>query len=136
MTLQGLNHLTLAVSDLERAWQFYCGVLKARPAARWAGGGYLTLGELWLCLSLDDWQGPPRAGYTHYAFGVEAAAFPAWVDRLQAAGVPCWRDNRSEGESFYFLDPDGHQLELHVGSLTSRLAACRIRPYQDMQFFD
>jgi hypothetical protein len=97
MTLQGLNHLTLAVSDLERAWQFYTAVLGAKPEARWAAGGYLTLGGLWLCLS---------------------------------------RDNRSEGESFYFLDPDGHQLELHVGSLASRLAACRIRPYQDMQFFD
>lgn len=136
MTLQGLNHLTLAVGDLERAWQFYTDVLGAKPEARWAAGGYLTLGGLWLCLSLDDWQGQPQAGYTHYAFGVEAVQFSAWVSRLQAAGVPSWRDNRSEGESFYFLDPDGHQLELHVGSLASRLAACRIRPYQDMQFFD
>jgi hypothetical protein len=49
---------------------------------------------------------------------------------------PEWKSNRSEGDSFYFLDPDGHQLEAHVGSLESRLAQCRLRPYAGMRFFD
>jgi len=57
------------------------------------------------------------------------------VARLETAGVTCWKDNRSEGQSFYFLDPDNHQLELHVGSLASRLEACRKRPYQQMVFY-
>ncbi|MCV4861229.1 hypothetical protein OFB63_34790, partial [Escherichia coli] len=47
-----------------------------------------------------------------------------------------WKDNRSEGASYYFLDPDGHKLELHVGNLAQRLAACRERPYKGMVFFD
>ncbi|MGR2682935.1 fosfomycin resistance glutathione transferase [Chromobacterium haemolyticum] len=135
MTLNGLNHLTLAVRDLERAWDFYAGILGCQPHARWDSGGYLSLDGLWLCLSLDPDAVPP-AGYTHYAFGVDAADFPAWRERLAAAGVRQWRDNRSEGDSLYFLDPDGHQLELHVGTLASRLAACRARPYAGMRFFD
>ncbi|WP_337883796.1 fosfomycin resistance glutathione transferase [Chromobacterium haemolyticum] len=135
MTLNGLNHLTLAVRDLERAWDFYAGILGCQPHARWDSGGYLSLDGLWLCLSLDPDAVPP-VGYTHYAFGVDAADFPAWRERLAAAGVRQWRDNRSEGDSLYFLDPDGHQLELHVGTLASRLAACRARPYAGMRFFD
>lgn len=43
-------------------------------------------------------------------------------------------DNKSEGQSFYFLDPDGHKLELHVGDLASRLAQCREKPYSGMRF--
>jgi hypothetical protein len=32
--------------------------------------------------------------------------------------------------------PDGHKLELHVGSLAQRLAACREQPYKGMVFYD
>lgn len=51
-------------------------------------------------------------------------------------GVTEWQKNQSEGDSCCFLDPDGHQLEAHAGSLTSRLAECKARPYKGMQFFD
>jgi hypothetical protein len=49
--------------------------------------------------------------------------------------VAVWKVNRSEGASYYFLDP-GHKLELHVGSLALRLAACREQPYKGMVFYD
>lgn len=136
--LTGLNHLTVSVADLDRSFRFYVDVLGARPRARWANGAYLEIGSLWLCL---NWQ-PQRApitgehDYTHFAFSIAANDFPRLVARLRAADVPVWQDNRSEGESFYFCDPDGHQLELHVGDLASRLAHCRQQPYRDMRFFD
>lgn len=134
--LAGLNHLTLAVSDLERSFGFYTGLLGLRPAARWDAGAYLTLGELWLCLSVDARRAGRQPDYTHVAFSVAADDFAALRARLLAAGVAEWRSNRSEGDSFYFLDPDGHQLEAHVGNLASRLAACRAAPYAGMRFFD
>jgi transaldolase len=88
--LTGLNHLTLAVGDLERS----------------------------------------------FAFGIAQDDFAAFRTRLLASGAVEWRRNRSEGDSFYFLDPDGHRLEAHVGSLSSRLARCREMPYAGMRFFD
>ncbi|MGW8465172.1 fosfomycin resistance glutathione transferase [Pseudomonas sp. CLCA07] len=135
--LTGLNHLTLAVTDLNRSVTFYQKLLQLRLGATWDTGAYLSLPGLWLCLSLDPLrQSEPAADYTHYAFSLDAADFPMLVERLRSANVQEWRDNRSEGASFYFLDPDGHKLEAHVGDLASRLAACRQRPYEGMKFFD
>jgi len=134
--LTGLNHLTLAVTDLNRSVAFYRDLLQLRLDATWDAGAYLSLPGLWLCLSLDSLRAPEAAAeYTHYAFSVSAEDFPAFIDRLRAAGVREWQDSRSEGASFYFLDPDGHKLEVHVGDLVSRLVACRQRPYAGMKFF-
>lgn len=135
--LTGLNHLTLAVSDLNRSLAFYRDVLQLRVEATWDAGAYLSLPGLWLCLSLDPRRSSePCADYTHYAFSLNAADFSTFVAKLKAANVREWRDNCSEGASFYFLDPDGHKLEAHVGDLASRLAACRQKPYAGMRFYD
>ncbi|POA46232.1 fosfomycin resistance glutathione transferase [Pseudomonas sp. MPR-ANC1] len=135
--LTGLNHLTLAVTDLNRSLAFYRDVLQLRVDATWDAGAYLSLPGLWLCLSLDPKRSAEAsADYTHYAFSLNAADFPLFVETLKAANVQEWRDNRSEGASFYFLDPDGHKLEAHVGGLASRLAACRLKPYAGMRIYD
>lgn len=137
MTLTGLNHLTLAVNDLPASVAFYTAVLGFTRRAEWHAGAYLTLGDLWLCLSLDKAAASaPARGYTHFAFTVGQDAFRAFCMRLDDAGATQWRSNASEGDSVYFLDPDGHQLEAHVGTLASRLAKCRAAPYAGMRFFD
>ena len=131
--VSGLNHLTLAVIDLERSLAFYRDVLGFRVAAVWATGAYMEAGALWLCLS----AGPVslRDDYTHVALSVGAGEFAELAARVSAV-APLWKANVSEGESLYFLDPDGHRLELHVGSLASRLAAYRERAVPGMQVFD
>ncbi|MCC2644778.1 MAG: fosA, partial [Burkholderiales bacterium] len=45
--------------------------------------------------------------------------------------------NYSEGESLYFLDPDGHKLEIHIGSWQSRIENKKQDPgtWQDIEFF-
>lgn len=134
--LSGFNHLTLAVTDLNRSVSFYHELLQLKLDATWDQGAYLSLPGLWLCLSLDPSRSTtPVVDYTHYAFTAAADAFAALVVRLRDAKVQEWRDNRSEGASFYFLDPDGHKLEAHVGDLASRLQACRAKPYAGMQFY-
>ena len=141
--LTGLNHLTLAVTDVERSVGFYRDLLGFALAAVWDGGAYLALGDLWLCVSLDPARAAvptgataPGTDYTHYAFSIAQPDFAPFCTRLRAAGAREWRSNRSEGDSFYFLDPDGHRLEAHVGDLASRLAQCRAAPYAGMRFAD
>ncbi len=131
--LTGLNHLTLAVSDVARSFDFYSHVLGFTPRAKWAKGAYLSLGELWLCLSHDKTD--IKQDYTHYAFTLSAQHLARFREKLGAANVREWKENKSEGDSIYFLDPDGHRLEAHCGDLVSRLLACQEHPYDGMVFY-
>jgi catechol 2,3-dioxygenase-like lactoylglutathione lyase family enzyme len=131
--LNGINHLTIAVSDVARSFDFYVNTLGFTPKAKWARGAYLTLGDLWLCLSADTVL--QREDYTHYAFSIRSEDFDVFAQHLKSSGVTEWKINKSEGKSIYFLDPDGHKLEVHDGDLASRLSACMAHPYEEMEFF-
>lgn len=122
--ITGINHVTLAVSDLARSVAFYQDLLGCRLVSRRENDAYFDVGGSWLCLSLDAAAlEQERTDYSHLALSVPAERFNEFVQRLADRAVPVWKENRSEGESIYFLDPDGHKLEGHVGNLQSRLAS-------------
>lgn len=118
--ITGLNHITLCVTNLAHSIDFYCETLGAVLRAKGARAAYLELGPVWLCLELAD-SVAPRMDDSHIAFGCSAADFDALSERIRAV-AHLWKENRSEGASLYFRDPDGHKLELHVGVLQDRLA--------------
>ncbi|WP_281546301.1 fosfomycin resistance glutathione transferase [Grimontia sp. SpTr1] len=125
--LKGLNHITLAVSDLERSLAFYLDVLGFQGHVRWDGGAYLSLSDLWLCLSVDE---PcEKDDYSHIAFDIDDENFVAFAASARKKGVSEWKQNHSEGQSLYLLDPDGHKLEIHAGGLQSRLDSLKAKPY-------
>ncbi len=124
--LRGLNHLTLAVSELQRSVDFYETVLGCSLVSRWSEGAYLLAGSLWLALIVDpETRKGPLPEYTHVAFDIAPEHFKAFSERLIQAEVKIWKDNLSEGDSLYVLDPDGHKLEIHATDLRSRLLAKR-----------
>jgi catechol 2,3-dioxygenase-like lactoylglutathione lyase family enzyme len=134
----GLSHVTFSVSDLDRAFRFYHDVVGLRPVARWYRGAYFAAGEFWFCLNLENEFGDrvPSATYDHIAFSVAAEDFEWLSSRLVDAGVERWHENRSEGDSMYFLDPDGHKLEVHVGDLQSRIESLKATPPRELILFD
>lgn len=62
--------------------------------------------------------------------------FSNYCQNITQLKIKLWKENTSEGDSLYLLDPDGYKLELHVGNWQTRLAAIRQQPYEDMVFFD
>ena len=122
----GLNHVTLAVSDLPTSVSFYRDVLGCDLVSLQPSGAYFSVGGTWLCLSSDPAAATQvRSDYTHVAFSVAAKDFDELQRKLRDYSAPIWQQNRSEGRSVYFLDPDGHKLEVHLGTLETRLAAMR-----------
>ncbi|MFK7853895.1 MAG: VOC family protein [Granulosicoccus sp.] len=133
LAVSGLNHITLAVSKLDRSFDFYVHLLGLKPHARWTRGAYISTANLWLCLSVDN--ASPAQDYTHLALTINSSDLSDWENKLLNAGIERWKENTSEGESLYFLDPDHHKLELHVGDLDSRLRAIRNQPYNGLELF-
>ena len=135
--VDGLNHITLAVRDIEESCQFYIDVLYCRLIARWPRGAYLEAGDLWIALVLDPkTRSASLPEYTHIAFSVADEDFPVVSQRIRDSGAPTWKENESEGASLYFEDPNGHKLEIHVGNLKSRLAAAREVPWPGLEILD
>ena len=125
--LRGLNHITIAVSDLSSSLAFYTDIVGMVAYVRWDNGAYLSLGGVWFCLSCD--KVVPSQDYSHIALDISEEDFAPFTEKLRNAGVTEWKQNSSEGHSVYFLDPDGNKLEGHSGSLQSRLSSLKDKPY-------
>lgn len=117
----GINHVTLAVKDIEISFKFYNEVLKFQPLCKWDKGAYFLIGNLWFCLNIDERRVPNQC-YTHYAFSLMDEDFETMSQRIIDSGAQIFKENTSPGKSLYFLDPDSHKLEIHVGDWQSRVA--------------
>ena len=84
--IQGINHITLAVKDIEKSFQFYRDVLGLKPLCIWNKGAYFLAGETWFCLNVDG-QRIPTDCYTHYAFTVSLDSFETLKQHILKAGA-------------------------------------------------
>jgi catechol 2,3-dioxygenase-like lactoylglutathione lyase family enzyme len=140
--ITGLNHITLAVKEIEKSFSFYHKVLGFTPLCRWEGSAYFLVGNpnqlgcLWFCLDRDVSRQETSCS-THYAFSVSQEDFRAMSERIINSDAIIFKENTSLGNSLYFLDPDGHKLEIHVGSWETRVQAKKKNPgnWKNVEWF-
>ncbi len=118
-----IGHTHLKVSDLDRALDFYIGVLGFELMQRWADqAAFVSAGGYHHHLGLNTWQSkggsPPPPGTTGL-FHV-AILYPTRRDlanalrRVTEAGIPI--DGASDhgvSEAIYLRDPDENGIELY-----------------------
>jgi glutathione S-transferase fosA5 len=134
--IEGMNHMTLAVTEIERSFIFYSTVIGLKPLVRWNKGAYFLANDFWFCL-IEDKQRKTGNDYTHYAFSVTQDKFEALSEKIKASGSKIFKNNASPGDSLYFLDPDDHKLEIHTGSWHSRLLEKKKNPgtWKNIEWF-
>ncbi len=79
-------------------------------------------------MALNEEKDIPRNeiqySYTHTAFTIDESEYNSWYRWLKKNNVNILegrtRDVRDK-KSIYFIDPDGHKLELHTGTLENRM---------------
>jgi catechol 2,3-dioxygenase len=118
-----IGHVHLKVADLQRALDFYCGVLGFELMQRFGGSAaFISAGGYHHHIGLNTWESlggsPPPPGTTglyHLAilYPTRAALGDA-LRRLIAAGIGL--DGASDhgvSEALYLRDPDGNGVELY-----------------------
>jgi catechol 2,3-dioxygenase-like lactoylglutathione lyase family enzyme len=134
--IKGISHINLSVSNLEVSWIFYKDILGFKPLAKWPEGAYFLAGDTWFCINLDvSTRTHPLPEYTHMAFSVEQADFDSIARKIKQSGTKIWKENSSPGDSLYFLDPDGHKLELHSSNWQTRIETAKQEQWEGMTFF-
>lgn len=118
-----IGHVHLKVADLERALNFYCGVLGFELQQRHgAQAAFVSAGGYHHHLGLNTWESqggsPPPPGTTglyHVAILYPTRALLAdALRRVLAAGIEL--DGASDhgvSEALYLRDPDGNGVELY-----------------------
>lgn len=124
--IQSINHVTYSVSDISKSINFYKNILKAKILVESDKSAYFTLGGLWLALNeeKDIHRNEIQYSYTHMAFTINENEFDEWYQWLKDNNINILegrnRDIRDK-QSIYFTDSDGHNIELHTGTLQDRL---------------
>lgn len=118
-----IGHVHLKVADLERALEFYVGVLGFELQQRYGPqAAFVSAGGYHHHIGLNTWESeggdPPPYGHTglyHVAILYPSRASLAdALRRLEAAGWPL--DGASDhgvSEALYLRDPDGNGIELY-----------------------
>ncbi len=118
-----IGHVHLKVADLQRALDFYCGVLGFELTQRYGPqAAFISAGGYHHHLGLNTWESlggrPPPRGSTGLFH--TAILYPTRADladalrRLVAAGIPL--DGASDhgvSEALYLRDPDQNGVELY-----------------------
>jgi catechol 2,3-dioxygenase len=118
-----IGHVHLKVSDIDRALDFYCGVLGFELQSRWgADAAFISAGGYHHHIGLNTWHSrggsPPPPGSTglfHFAIRYPTRrALAEALKRLQDAGAPLGgASDHGVSEALYLSDPDQNGIELY-----------------------
>jgi len=118
-----IGHVHLKVADLDRALDFYCGVLGFELTQRMgAGAAFLSAGGYHHHIGLNTWESlggsppPPTAtGLYHLAIRYPTrAALADALARVEEAGIGLEGSaDHGVSEALYLRDPDGNGVELY-----------------------
>jgi catechol 2,3-dioxygenase-like lactoylglutathione lyase family enzyme len=132
--INGLNHITISVSNINSSFEFYTEILGFKPIMKAQLSAYLLLSNLWIALQEEKSLDHINKIYSHIALNVNQNDFDTVVKKLITNNVIKWKENETEGDSFYFLDPSGNKFEIHYSNLENRIKYGKVH-WKDVEWF-
>jgi catechol 2,3-dioxygenase-like lactoylglutathione lyase family enzyme len=121
MQLEGIDHVALAVRDVEQAANWYVDVLgfERRYEDVWDGiPTFIARGNTAIALfplrnnDSPSARGTGRIGMLHLAFRANRENFLGAQQELKKRGIEFEFQDHEISHSIYFRDSDGHELEI------------------------
>lgn len=111
----GLDHVVLHVSDIERSKTFYTEILGMTAYREDNEQVFLRTGQHGVALFKKHGDMPLMTGndLNHLALNVTTGTYEALKAELEANGVAV-SGRPGQDRCIYFHDPDGHRLQLMV----------------------
>ena len=129
MELEGIDHVALAVSDVERSAEWYSDVLgfEKKYEGTWNGAPtFIGKGTTAIALfpvrdRFSKTVTPDRnkVAMLHLAFRANRKNFLAAQEELKRRGIRFQFQDHEISHSIYFHDPDGHELEITTYDLVN-----------------
>ena len=123
MAIQRVGHVVLKMRDLEKAKQFYCGVLGMKIGKEDPQRGlFLRFNDyhhdIAIFKTTPDAEAPKKdqVGLVHVALVADSlATVKAKYERCKAMGVPiAGTTDHNITKSLYILDPEGNTIEIYA----------------------
>jgi catechol 2,3-dioxygenase len=121
MQIEGIDHIALAVRDVEEAAKWYADVLgfERRYEGMWDGiPTFISRGNTAIALFPMRGGDSRRAAHTnkirmlHLAFRASRENFLGAQEDLKHRGIKFEFQDHEISHSIYFRDPNGHELEI------------------------
>lgn len=127
--IEGLSHITLVVTDLDRTARLFSDIFEAEEV--YDSGEkkhslfkekFFLIAGVWVAIM--ESEDIKNETYHHVAFKISNSEYEIYKKKLEAYDIRM-RESRprieGEGRSLYFYDYDNNLFELHIGKLEERL---------------
>ena len=117
MKTQGLNHVQISVSNMERSLKFYAGLMGMRELFREGDLVFLQSpggGDLLTLRQAEGLVDVTAGGLEHFGFSIKREDHSAAVEEARASGAEVLGVGQHGDDSLYayIKDPDGYIVEL------------------------
>jgi catechol 2,3-dioxygenase-like lactoylglutathione lyase family enzyme len=118
--INGINHITISVNNIDTAFSFYKDILKLKPVMKSTRSAYFYAGKTWIALDKRE-RYESSENYAHICFNIPKKYFKMFVEGIRRDDIKEWQQNETEGNSLYILDDSGNKLEIHCSTLRERI---------------
>ena len=132
--INGINHITISVKNIETAYSFYKNILGLKPVMKSSKSAYFLAGKIWIALDQKEHY-IPSENYSHICFNIKKGKYKYFIKKLKEYKIKEWQNNETEGESLYILDDSGNKLELHFNTLKERIKYGKKQFGNDVKWF-